>query len=323
MTTKTLRKDTKGLACALAALLFLSPASARAGVEPATPAPGSLEKAAAALAENREDQARLWIACYLGETLRAPGVAFRADLLAPLLDKLGVRPTAFLSGRLDQGFLDFFMGGSWSLWACSEAPMDLAQSKILMAEFRSGSRSVAFWGMPTLEERMLIGGAFTLTRMLLAPSGETHIVVGRYVNDGELLSETDLTLDAGPIQYIVDAGLSDIDGDGRDDLFARYNRLTASGFTQVLDVFGPDDDGRFALRFRFEGEAEGYARSLGGGRVEVARGISAQGDGHLANDRERIELWRFRDGRPVKESARTAPHRLLHEGWEAYYLGRK
>lgn len=321
MTIKTLVKNARGLACALAALLYILPGPAQAEVGSATPAPGYLEKAAAALAGGDKDRARLWIACSLGETLRTPGATFRAEDLAPLLNRLGVKPTAFLSGRFDPSFLNFFMWGSWSLWACAEAPVDAARGRILMAEVRSGSRSIAFWGTPTLEERALIGGRSALTLMLLAPSDETRIVVGRYDDDGALHAEAELTLDAGPIQFIVDAGFSDMDGDGREDLLVRYNALTASGFTQVLDVFGPDDAGGFARRFRFEGEAEGYARSLGDGRVEVARGISAQGGGHLDNDRERVELWRFRDGRPVKESARTTPHRLLDKGWEAYYLG--
>lgn len=323
-TIRRFRKCVKGFVCALAVLSSpFASTLAQAETPRTTPAPNYLEKAAAALADDRKGQARLWIACSLGQTLRTPAATFRADLLTPLLDRLGVKPTAFLSGRFAPGFLDFFMEGSWSLWACDGAPKDPARGGILMAEFRFGSRFVAFWGTPMLEEYMLIGGPYALTRMLLAPSAETRIVIGRYGNDGDPFSEAELTLDAGLIQFIVDAGLSDIDGDGSPDLFVRYNRLTASGFTQVLDVFSPDGDGSVTRRYRFEGEAEGYARNLGGGRVEVARGISAQGGGHLANDRERIEVWRFRDGRPVKESTRVAPHRLFHEGWEAYYLSQK
>ncbi len=325
MTTGTLRKTARGALSALAILLFVSFAlvPARAAETPAAAVPGHIEKASAALARDREDEARFWIACYLGEVLRSGDDRFRADLLAPLLDRLGVKPTAFLSGRFDAGFLDFFMLGSWSLWACAEAPKDFARNRILMAKFPAGTRYVAFWGTPALEVRILIGGPHGLRRMLLAPSGETHVVVGRYGEDGAPEPEAEWPLDAGPVQYIVDAGFADIDGDGSDDLFLRYNRLTVSGFAQVLDIFGPDGKGGFLRRYRFEGEAEGYARRLGDGRVEVARGIDAQGEGHLANDRERVEIWRVRGGRPVKEKTRTTPHRLLEKGWEHYYLSQR
>jgi len=121
------------------------------------------------------------------------------------------------------------------------------------------------------------------------------------------------------IQHAWRPVFRDTDGDGRSEVWVRYNATAADGFRQVLEVYRIDSGENLALEKRFTGDCEGIARLLEDGTVEVASGSTVSGAGHLDFEEHRVERWSYVKHAWRKVDSKGIPHLLWGEDWRKYY----
>jgi len=136
----------------------------------------------------------------------------------------------------------------------------------------------------------------------------------------KLLEEKEMDVAEHHIQHVWPLEFHDLNGDGRDELWVRYNEAWADGFSQSLAIYKIKENGLELVK-KFEGEAEGIARRLPDGRIEVGTGFTdKEATGHMGYDKHRLEIMEYKDGKFVKVSERDVPHILWSKGWEKYYF---
>lgn len=93
------------------------------------------------------------------------------------------------------------------------------------------------------------------------------------------------------------------------------------GFSQRLDIYQIKDDKELILLKRFEGNAEGIARRLKNGFIEVGEGFTnKEATGHQYYDQRHIQTFEYRNGDFIKISEKDVPHILWNTDWTKYYF---
>ena len=132
-------------------------------------------------------------------------------------------------------------------------------------------------------------------------------------------------LDTGTnhIQRIWPLEFHDLDGDGKDELWVRYNKAWADGFSQELAIYRIKDNSLELIK-KFEGLAEGIARRLDGNKIQVGTGFTDNSAiGHIGYDQHHLEIWEYEKGKFVKTSEKNVPHILWSDEWKKYYFDKK
>jgi hypothetical protein len=284
---------------------------------------GNAEKAVAA---GQKKEADFWMARYLGLTMAPNAKGDYFDLL-PLFKKREdlTRPVSFISGRYSDNFLDFFFRGTYLFWAIPDEGIDEERHEFIIRQDSDGRYFAQIKAVPYLEA-WLYTREKTQTRVIpLGDFKQPPVLIVGTLKDGQpekFFKAFELETEEHPLHYIWPVEFHDLDGDGVPEVWVRYNAAWADGFSQRLDIYKIKKSDELALVKRFEGLAEGIARRLPDGKIEVGYGYTDQdGVGHLGYDRHRIETWEYKNGEHVKVAERTVPHLLWGDDWEKYYFG--
>lgn len=278
-----------------------------------------------AVSEGDARTADFWMGRYLGLTaFNQQTPRGYADLIPLFERRADLIPTAFVSGEYSEDFLEFFIHGPQLLWGVPDELIGEG-GRVAVRTFTDEQYFVQVVASPVLE-------AWAIMReppysMVILPLGATDppavIVAGR-LQHGEPVQhfpKVPLNADGHFLHFVWPIELHDLEGDGTPEIWLRYNEAGGSGFSQVLEIYKIAED-QLALFKRFEGLAEGIARRLPDGRVEVAEGTTDRPlTGHLGYDQHQVETFEFRQGEFVKVGERYIPHLLWSDEWQRYYFG--
>ena len=284
------------------------------------------QHAAQAMADKNVRQADFWLARYLGLTTFSEDRAHSPNDLIPLFEqRRDLVPTAFMSGRYAEGFLQFFAQGGYALWAVPEARANAADATYAIRTYADARYFVELIASPRLEAWTIIGDHPGETVIPLVAATPPAVLMAGTLDGGKparSFPRVALNTEGDGLQYVWPIEAHDLDGDGIPEIWLRYNQAWADGFSQVLAIYKIEQNAALVLFKRFEGHAEGIARRVADGTIEVAEGFAQhEGTGHLGFDRHHIETFVFQDGAFVKTAERDVPHLLWGEDWRSYYFG--
>jgi len=283
------------------------------------------QKAEKAIQENKIQESDFWLARYIGLTAFNKETKRNYTDLYPLFKmRKDLVPTAFLSGKYSDDFIEFFIMGPSALWGIPDEGVDENAFKF---EVRGNTEKDYFAEIvisPRLESwSILKKNNSTAVIPLVSSEKAPFIVSGRLKNDKPVkhFAKYNIDVDGHFLQYIWPIEFHDLNGDGIPEIWVRYNLAWGDGFSQRLDIYQIKNDKELVLFKRFEGNAEGIARRLKSGLIEVGEGFTnKEATGHLGYDQIRIQTFEYKKGAFVKVSEKNIPHILWSKDWSKYYF---
>lgn len=276
-----------------------------------------------AVKKGDESKADFYLARYMGITAVTPDSTKQIGDLYPIFNIYKVsKPTAVLSSHYSPKFVSWFVLASYSLWGFDEGAGDFTEP-VKIASGNNGSFFAEVSAFPYLEgwSRVKEDKATILTLALADSKRGIYLSSGQILNGtiGEKFDPLLLDTEGLNLQYVWTPEFYDLDGDGIPEIWLRYNKAMATGFTQELAIYKIQGSKLILLK-KFSGEAEGVARRIEGNRVEVGYGFTDNDHlGHLGFDRHHLEVWEYKKGTFAKVSEKEVPHLLWSDAWEAYF----
>nr|MBU1327900.1 hypothetical protein [Candidatus Omnitrophota bacterium] len=287
------------------------------------------EKASQAIEKGNDEEADFYLARYIGRSfLDKESKKSIADLYPLFVSYKVSKPTAFISGKYSEDFLDWFIGSSHAQWGYDDdEDIDPETHSFGIRTNENNEYIATVIGSPYLEGWSVLKDKDTKTAILtlIDFKQKPYIVVIKHENGvpKKVFENMEFDLDEHCIQHLWPLEFHDLDSDGKDELWVRYNKAWADGFSQELAIYKIKDNGLELIK-KFEGEAEGIARRLEGNAIEVGHGFTdKEAIGHLGYDQHHLEVWQYKDGEFIKVSERNVPHILWSDEWQKYYFGQK
>ena len=287
------------------------------------------QKADKAIQENKIQEADFWLARYMGLTANDETTERSYTDLYPLFEKRkDLASTAFLSGKYSNDFMEFFILGPCELWGIPEKGVKEDDFEFQVGGGSEKDYYAAIVVSPRLESwSILKEGNPSKAIIPLVSCEKAPFIVSGKLKDGKPVkrfARYDIDVDNHFIQYIWLIEFHDLNGDGVPEIWVRYNMAWADGFSQRLDIYQIRDDKELVLLKRFEGEAEGIARRLKNGLIEVGEGFTnKEATGHLGYDQHHVQIFEYKNGQFIKTSERDIPHILWSDEWKKYYFNKE
>jgi len=287
------------------------------------------KKATEAIQKGNEQDADFYLARYIGISFLDKETKKDTSDLYPLFKSYKVsKPTAFISGKYSDDFIEWFILSSNAQWGQDDDDdLDPKTHSCGLASGESKDYIATVIGSPYLEGWSIIKDKDSKTAILtlIDSRQKPYIVVIRHVNSVPKKVFEKMYLDTGTnhIQRIWPLEFHDLDGDGKDELWVRYNKAWADGFSQELAIYKIKDNS-LELIIKFEGLAEGIARRMDGNKIQVGTGFTDNSAvGHIGYDQHHLETWEYKKGKFVKISEKNVPHILWSNEWQKYYFDKK
>jgi hypothetical protein len=264
-------------------------------------------------------QSDFWMARYMGltelnkMTKRAP-----RDLLPLFKKRADLEPKAFISGKYDEDFIDFFVRAVRTLWRGAEKGVAMGKRQFIVQAFKDEHYFVEILASPELEEWAILKKPSVVA---VLPLGSNLEIFSGLIKNGSPIkhfNKVAFNIGEGSI-YIWPVEMHDLDGDGTPEIWIRYMKAWADGFSQELAIYKIKDNSELVLLKEFSGEAEGVARRLDGNKIEVGTGFTDNAVGHLGFDQTHLEEWEYKNGKFLKTSEKDVPHILWSKNWYNYY----
>lgn len=268
------------------------------------------------------DQSDFWIARYIGLTaLNEDTKRGYPDLIPLFKNREDLKPTAFISGKYDDSFIDFFARGTSVLWGIPEKGVNIKKREFIVQAYSDDRYFAEVVASPRLENWSILKEPIVVS---VIPFGINPMVLSGKLDKGKptkYFKKTPLNAGGNYLHYVWPIEMHDLDGDGIPEVWIRYIKAWADGFSQELAIYKIKDDNELILFRQFSGEAEGVARRLDGNKVEVGTGFTDKNVGHLGYDQTHLEILEYKNGQFIKTSEQNVPHILWSESWEKYYFG--
>ena len=276
--------------------------------------------------QGNEEKADFYLAKYMGVSLLDKITGKHFTDLNPLFEKYKVsKPISFISGQYSEDFMKWFVMSSYAQWGFDDdGDIDAKDQSFELVSNGDEKYFATIIGSPYLEGWYhMVGGKTKILVMALVDfKRKPFLTVGEHKNGvpKKMFDDIPLDIEGHPLQHIWPIEFHDLDNDGVSEIWLRYNKAWGSGFSQELAIYKIENN-QLVLFKKFEGLAEGIARRLDDGRIEVAEGFSDTGNGHMGYEKHRIEIFECKDGNFVKLSERIVPHVLWTDDWQEYYFG--
>lgn len=276
------------------------------------------EQAADAIEKEDFRQADLCLSRYMG-LLATEETDRKYASLYPLFDKYEqLEMFSVINGNFDNDFINWYLFAGHAMWGGEETIN--TDDGALMATFNDNEKLlVSVFGYPYLEKAGIVGTETKGEVVILALMKKPFLVVGKITGGSHPFnSAQEIPFDVKTsVQYVWPPDFYDIDKDGKDEVFIRYNKAWATGFSQVLDIYKSKDN-KLVFWERFEGFAEGIAKREGD-KIIRAEGFSVSDKDSLPQEKTRFEAFEYIDGKWVLTSEDEKPHILMQEDWGQYY----
>lgn len=244
------------------------------------------DKASEAIEKDNEQDADFYLARYIGASFLDKESEKNITDLYPLFNSYKVsKPTAFISGKYSEDFISWFTLSSHAQWGRDDDDdLDPETHSFGIVTSESNDYIATVIGSPYLEGWSIIKDKDSRLAVLtlIDYSQNPYIVVIKHKKGvpEKMFKEMYLGLAEKHIQSVWPPEFYDLDGDGKDELWVRYNKAWADGFSQELAIYKIKDS-ELELFKKFEGLAEGIARRLDGNKIQVGQGFSDKNVGHL------------------------------------------
>lgn len=288
-----------------------------------------MEKQLAQTYKNAEDatakgdieHSDFWLARYMGLTATDEKTSRGyPDLISLFKKREDLKPTAFISGKYDDSFIEFYARGTCAMWGIPEEGIDKQKREFIIQSYSDDRYFVEVSALPRLENWSILKEPVVVA---VIPLGVKPTILSGRLEKGKAVKYfKKMPFDVGDsfIHYVWQPEMHDLDGDGTPEIWIRYIKAWADGFSQELAIYRIKGDSELVLLKQFSGEAEGIARRLDGNKVEVGTGFTDKNVGHLGFDQTRLEIWEYKDGKFIKTSEKSVPHILWSKEWEKYYF---
>ncbi|MDD4201886.1 MAG: hypothetical protein PHQ52_00275 [Candidatus Omnitrophica bacterium] len=282
---------------------------------------GSLYKQAqTAIEKGDQGESDFFLARYLGLVTTENTTKNYTDLY-PLFDThKQLNAFTVINGEFQKEFIDWFIFAGYSMWA-GQTIIQTKDGALEVTNNLNDNFYVGVFGYPYLEKGSIVGGTSNSGEVVVMTlMRKPFLVLGKIKEkENPLDNASDFPIEVRTvIQYIWQPEFYDIDKDGEDEIFIRYNKSWATGFSQVLDIYKIKEDD-LILWERFEGLAEGIAMRAGD-KIIVGEGFSDTGNGHMGYEKTHIEEFEYKEDKWIRTKASDQPHILLNEEWKTFYL---
>ena len=306
-------------------MIFLSNVTVSHAVENTNPLDKQLEQiytnAENATAKGNVEQSDFWMARYMGITALDEKTKKGYPDLIPLFKKReDLKPTAFISGKFDDSFIEFYARGVCGMWGAPGDGIDQEKREFTIQSYSDDHYYVEITASPRLENWSILKQPVVVA---VIPLGVKPLIHSGKLENGKAVKHfKEMPFDIGEsfIHYVWTPEMHDLDGDGIPEIWIRYIKAWADGFSQELAIYKVKDDSELVLMKQFSGEAEGIARRLDGNKVEVGTGFTNENVGHMGFDQTHLETWEYKDGVFIKIAEKNVPHVLWTKEWEKYYF---
>ncbi|MFH1459443.1 MAG: hypothetical protein ABIG64_03605 [Candidatus Omnitrophota bacterium] len=290
---------------------------------------GLYEKATQSIEQGNEENADFYLARYMGASFMDEETDKSLTDLYPLFTSYKVsKPNAFISGRYSPDFIEWFIFSSISQWGRDDdADINAKTHSFGIISCENDKYIASIIGSPYLEGWTVLKDKDYKTAILtlIHYKQKPYITVIEHEKGVPKKVFENIYFDLGTnnIQYIWLPEFHDLDGDGKDELWVRYNKAWADGFSQELAIYAIEENNLKLIK-KFEGLAEGIARRLDDNTIEVGYGFSdKETTGHMGYEQHHIEQWQYKDGDFIKISEKNVPHILWSDAWLDYYSTKK
>lgn len=265
-----------------------------------------------------------WMARYMGLTMSDETKRGYPDLVPLFKERSDLKPVSFISGHYTDEFIDFFIRGTYPSWGIPDEGVTEEDNEFVIQAANDGTYFAQLAISPYLENWYITREP---AQIRIIPFGDWHakppqILAGKLKN-GEtekVFPKFNLKIGEHPLHYVWPIEFHDLDRDEVPEIWIRYNAAWGSGFSQMLDIYKIKNDQELVLLKQFEGPAEGIAKRLKDGKIQVAEGFSDKSVGHMGFDQHRLETWEYKNGDFVKISEKNIPHILRSDEWKKYYF---
>lgn len=274
-----------------------------------------------ATAKGNIEQSDFWMARYIGlTTLNNNTKRGYPDLIPLFQQRKDLKSTAFISGKYDDSFIEFYARGTCGLWGIPDEGIDKEKREFIIQSYSDDQYFVEVSASPRLENWSILKKPVVVA---VIPLGVNPVILSGKLDKGKPVKYfKKMPFDVGEsfIHYVWQPEMHDLDGDGTPEIWIRYIKAWADGFSQELAIYKIKDDSELVLLKQFSGEAEGIARRLDGNKVEAGTGFTDKNVGHIGFDQTHLEIWEYKDGKFVKTSEKNIPHILWNKSWDEYYF---
>jgi hypothetical protein len=249
----------------------------------------------------------------------------RADLLA-LIKKRKLNPVAFIPFEYDEEFLEWFERSANARWNASPSHFDEALGTVEIQSAEFGGYALTLVAYPEIQ-------SWYLTDESQAPAKPMVLALGHWKKKPFLIlvkqdaaaprtyRPVNLNTQGRALHAVWKPEFEDLDGDGKPEVWIRYNLAWGNGFSQVLDIFKLDPATGLKLYKHFLAENEGVARRLEGNRIELGSAFGSRADfSRREFDKYHFKVFEFKEGKFKKVDAYDLPHILKSKEWKKYYL---
>ena len=271
--------------------------------------------------DNKDFKLTIQLAKYFREDNMSDGL----KNLEPELQEYLTAPSAFISGKFDTSFIDWFITSTYAMWDVPDDKINEEDCSFEIVNNENDKYAVFIFAYPYIEGWTFIDGDNIFNAALVLGSSEKKpVMILKNIEQPDLKPYA-IKLETGnhPLHYIWAPEFFDLDGDKEPEILIRYNLAWADGFSQELAIYKIANN-ELSLMKRFSGETGGIARKLNNGDIEIGEGMMGEeGEGHLEFSKFKLTTWEFKDGDFRKKSEKIIPHILLSNKWSDYYEDNK
>lgn len=260
-----------------------------------------LNKADSCITSGDKEKAYYYITRYAGLALRDSSEKMKVEDINPLITRMDIKSTAFISGKFSPDFLDWFIFSTYYMWGVPNGFTNEEYNSTILTQSWDNNYEASIIGKPVIEAWSIVGkgnGEINNAYLHLIDNKKPpRIVVGKINEPDKEPCVYELPNNDLYYHYFWMPILKDVDNDGKTELIVRYDVVRGDGFFQECNVFSITDTS-LVLLDSIKGDPEGIAWYKGDNIFQTGASIPSSSDlGHLEFDLFEIKDYKLLNGK--------------------------